>query len=161
MKAKILVVDDDSDIRESLCWVLQSEDYEVALAANGQQASERYSQTPADLVLLDLRMPGKQGWDIFEQLSSMNPLLQFIIITARPNQQLMALAAGVGALMEKPLDYPALLQKIRELLDEPTEKRLRRLTGRASVQAGVERLARIEPTRSTGSGTKQRKAPPT
>jgi hypothetical protein len=55
------------------------------------------------------------------------------VITARPDQYPLALAAGVAALMEKPLDLPLLIQTIDELLIEPVEMRLSRLTGSQPV----------------------------
>jgi DNA-binding response OmpR family regulator len=85
---------------------------------------------PVDLVLLDLNMPGQGGWDTFERLTAKDPLLAVIIITAKPNQLFTSLGAGVGALLEKPLDFPILLQTIKTLLAESAELRLARLTGR-------------------------------
>jgi DNA-binding response OmpR family regulator len=82
------------------------------------------------LVLLDLNLPGKNGWDTFERLSTENPSLAVIIITARSNQLFTATGAGVGALLEKPLDFPILLQTIRRLLAEPVESRLARMAGK-------------------------------
>jgi hypothetical protein len=55
--------------------------------------------------------------------------MPLIIITGMPNQYPTALAAGVGALMEKPIDAPALLRTMDELLAEPAEARLRRMCG--------------------------------
>ncbi len=81
-------------------------------------------------VLLDLNMPRKNGWDTFERLSAEHPLVPVILITARPNQLFTAVEAGVGALLEKPLDIPILLQTITRLLAESVERRLARLAGR-------------------------------
>ena len=67
-------------------------------------------KTAIDLVLLDLNMPIKNGWDAFEQLTSENPMLAVIVITARPNQLFTALGSGVSGLLEKPLDFPTLLE---------------------------------------------------
>ena len=58
--------------------------------------------------------------------------MPIIVITARPNQRFTALAAGIGALMEKPLDLQKLFATIRELLDEPADVRIARLAGRPS-----------------------------
>jgi len=130
MKKRILVVDDDPQIRESLRKVLRAEGYEVVLAADGQQGIEKFNAEPIDLLLLDLNMPVKSGWDTFERLTSLNPLLPIIVITARPDQYALADAAGVAALMEKPLDVPVLLETMRKLLAEPPETRLARLAGK-------------------------------
>lgn len=127
---KILLVDDDAAIRQMLSRLLGEEGYRVTMAAGGVEALELLNANSFDLVLLDLNMPVKDGWETYEQLNSQNPLMPVVIITARPNQRFTALAAGTGALMEKPLDLPKLIQTIRELLDEPDEVRLARLAGR-------------------------------
>ena len=132
MKPRLLLVDDDPTVREMIGRVLTGAGHSVMLAANGQEALDLASATEVDLVLLDLNMPVKSGWDTFEHLTTENPLLPIIIITARPNQLFPALASGVGALMEKPLDFPKLLETIRILLDEPVEKRLDRLAGKSA-----------------------------
>jgi DNA-binding response OmpR family regulator len=130
MKTKILLVDDDPAIREMLGRVLQEQGYLVLPAGNGRDALELADATEIDLVLLDLNLPVKNGWDTFERLTARNPLIPVIIITARPNQIFPALAAGAGALMEKPLDFPKLLETISDLLHESPEIRLARIAGR-------------------------------
>jgi DNA-binding response OmpR family regulator len=130
MKPRIMIVDDDSAIRDMLSRILIEEGYLALPAANGQEALDLAAATRVDLVLLDLNLPIKNGWDIFERLTNENPLLPIIIITARSNQLMTTLAAGAGALMEKPLDFHKLLHTIRALLDEPTETRLARIAGR-------------------------------
>jgi two-component system, LuxR family, response regulator TtrR len=129
MKKTVLIVDDDDAIRESLRKLLEAEGYQVRLAANGQEGLDKFDPARVDLLLLDLNLPAKSGWDLFERFSFINPLLPIIIITGRDNQYKLAAAAGVGALMEKPLDVPVLLQTIAALLAEPAEIRLRGLVG--------------------------------
>ena len=126
---RILLVDDDPTVRDSLNDVLQSEGYVVIPAENGQQALDLANKFPVDLVLLDLNMPIKNGWDTFEQLTREHPLIPIIIVTARPNQLFTAINAGVGALLEKPMDIPMLLHTMDRLLVETTEQRLARLAG--------------------------------
>ncbi len=129
MRKKILLVDDDPGVRYMLDRLLTDENYQVIPVANGVEALRANASSSPDLVLLDLNLPVKNGWDTFEQLTTHDPLLPVIIITARPNQIFPALASGVGALMEKPLDLPKLLRTIRHLLEEPAEARLARLAG--------------------------------
>jgi len=126
----ILLVDDDPAVRDSLTDVLAAEGFFVIPAENGQQAIDLANKSPVDLVLLDLNMPVKNGWDTFERLTAEHPLIPIIIATARPNQLFTALNAGVGALMEKPMDIPTLLRTMEELLVETCEQRLARLAGR-------------------------------
>ena len=125
---KILVVDDDQAVRESLAKVLSHEGYEVILAADGAEALKRFSPKQVDLVLLDIGLPIKCGWDAFERMTKTNPALP-IIITGQADQFDAAVAAGVGAFVEKPVDVPELLKMMRELLAEPREARLKRLCG--------------------------------
>jgi DNA-binding response OmpR family regulator len=130
MKTKrILVVDDDSAVRESLNDVLVAEGYVTIPSENGQHALDLASKSSFDLVLLDLNMPVKNGWDTFEQLTREYPLIPIIIVTARPNQLFMALNAGVAALLEKPVDIPTLLRAIENLLTESVDQRVARLAG--------------------------------
>jgi CheY-like chemotaxis protein len=130
MKSKILLVDDDPAVRWMLLRVLEEEGYLVLAAANSSEALEMASTKAPDLALLDLTLPVEDGWKVFQRLTSNDPLLQVVIITARPNQLFPALASGVGALMEKPLDLPRLLRTIQDLLEEPAETRLARVAGR-------------------------------
>ncbi len=126
---RILLADDDPTVRDSLNDVLLSRGYSVIPAENGQQALALANESSVDLVLLDLNMPVKNGWDTFEQLTREHPLIPVIIATARPNQLFTALGAGAGALLEKPMDIPTLLRTMEKLLAETAEQRLARLAG--------------------------------
>ncbi len=137
-----MILDDDKQIRQSLLKFLQAEGYEVVLAADGQEGLDHFDPSNIDLLLLDLMLPRKSGWDVFERVTSLNPLLPIIIMTGKDKQRELAAAAGVGALMEKPLDVPLLLKTITDLLAEPAESRLKRL-------AGVERSMRYFPLPSS------------
>jgi CheY-like chemotaxis protein len=132
-KAKILLADDDDEVLAALSSVLTSEGYEVIVAKNGREAIEQFLEQHIDVAPLDLNMPVKGGWEAFERLTTIHPLLQVIVVTARPDQYPLAIAAGVAALMEKPLDLPLLLKTIDELLVEPVENRLSRLAGRRPI----------------------------
>ncbi len=127
---RVLLADDDPTVRDSLNNVLAAEGYTVMPAENGQQALDLAKKSPIDLVLLDLNMPIRNGWDTFERLTAEHPFLPIIILTARPNQLFTALSAGAGALLEKPMDIPTLLRTMEQLLAEPAEQRLARLVGK-------------------------------
>jgi DNA-binding response OmpR family regulator len=126
-RKRVLLADDDRSILDALGAVLESEGFEVIRAANGNEAVEKFCERRADIVLLDLNMPVKGGWDTFERLTSIDPLLPVIVITARPDAYPTARAAGVAALMQKPLDIPVLLEAMRNLLAEPAEQRFSRI----------------------------------
>lgn len=122
---KVLVADDDESVRESLRKLLHGEGYQVIAVANGAEAVEtfRLEQNQIELLLVDLNMPLKNGWATLDRLLEVNPSLPVFIVTGQPNQSEMAEAAGVSALVEKPIDVPALLLLIQKLLAGPGESR--------------------------------------
>jgi two-component system response regulator RegX3 len=120
MKHRILIVDDDEAVRTGLSGVLISEGYEVSAASNGKEAVESFRGEDIDLILVDINMPVLNGWGAIGQLRTIKPKVPIILITARPDQRTVARAAGVD-LMEKPLDIPILLERIRALLDNPED----------------------------------------
>lgn len=119
MKKRILIVDDDTSIRNGLKKLLKKANYDVALAADGFEAVDRFFTEPTDLLLLDLNMPNQEGWATFENITRKNPYVPTIIMTGLPDQFPIASAAGAGALLEKPLDPEEVLSVIRNLLGEP------------------------------------------
>ena len=128
------LTDDDEEVLAAVNDVLRSRaGHKVILARNGREAIAHFYKGHIDIALLDLNMPVKGGWETFERLTTIHPLLPIIVITARPDQYPLAVAAGVGALMEKPLDLVLLLQAIKDLLSEPIEQRLSRLTGKRPI----------------------------
>lgn len=124
---KVLLVDDEPKICAALAGALVSEGFDVLFADSGDEAIREFSQGKFDIVLLDLRMPGLNGWETLAQLRWLRPLLPVIVITALPYQQAAADAAGVGALLEKPLDIPELVETMRRLLAAPNKGRLVRI----------------------------------
>jgi DNA-binding NtrC family response regulator len=127
---QILVVDDDVAVRKMLARVLVGAGYRVRLTPDGSKALGIAQRSPPDLVLLDLKLPETSGWDIFGHLVKAKPLLPVAIITAKPNQFFTAAAAGVGALLEKPLQIPGLLLTVSRLLKESAETRIARAAGK-------------------------------
>lgn len=119
--AKILLVDDDAAVRSSVGNVLQAAGYEPVLADSGEVALEKLKGMKADLLLLDLGLPTRSGWEVLERIKTDYPGLPVIIVTGLSNQHFSALAAGVNVLMEKPLDVHALLRCIEELLAKRAE----------------------------------------
>lgn len=125
MTKKILVVDDDPQIRESLRKVFRAGGYEVALAANARQGIETFEAERIDLLLLDLNLPDKSGRDVSGLLNALDPFVPIIIDD-------LPAGAGVGALIEKPLDVLRLLETVKALLAAPPVAHLKRLAGQVS-----------------------------
>ena len=129
----ILIADDDALVRGSLAAVLESEGYVVEEACNGHEAVARAIAHVPDLVLLDLNMPGWDGWTAFSQLERVTPLLPVIVITARPNQYQKAVQLGVDGFMEKPLNIPLLIRDIKTLAGEDKDHHEKRVIKRNFV----------------------------
>lgn len=117
-KHRIMVVDDDDQVRSGLRGVLIMEGYDVVPAANGREAIVLFRESGCDLALLDMNMPVQNGWCTIGDLRALRPGLPVIFITARPDQRTLAREVGVD-LMEKPLDLAHLLERIRQLLEKP------------------------------------------
>lgn len=128
MKKRILLADDDESVRRMVARVLETEGYDVLMAQSGREAVSRALASVPDLILLDITMPDKNGWEAIDTIEQTRPFIPVIVITARPNQQEHATQAGIDALMEKPLDLVVLLKTIRDLLNEPEPARIKRLS---------------------------------
>ena len=115
-RKRILIVDDDPSIRHMLGRVLVDEGYDAPAAANGREGLEIAAAQEVDLVLLDLKMPGMNGQDALKQLNVLHPELPVIMMTAFPGRQFEGGLNGISALLQKPLDFPILLEAIKKLL---------------------------------------------
>lgn len=129
-RTMLLLVDDDAAVVAALSHVLTGEGYDVLSACNGAHALAVFRDQAVDAVLLDLNMPVMNGWDTFERLTAIAPLVPILIITGRPDQRMVAEAAGAAALLEKPLDIPVLLETLRAVVSASDDQRLERLSDR-------------------------------
>jgi two-component system, OmpR family, KDP operon response regulator KdpE len=123
---KILVVDDEPQIRRALGLNLTARDYQVVYADTGEAAMQSAATEHPDLVLLDLGLPGLGGIDVIEALrrSSNVPI---IVLTARGDEHSKAIALDAGAddYVTKPFGMPVLVDRIRAALRQPMDERLR------------------------------------
>jgi hypothetical protein len=94
----------------------------------------------------------KRAGTLSRRLLAIDPFMSVIVITARPDQYATAVAAGVGALIEKPLDLPFLLQKIEDLIRESAQERLARTSGRNPNLSYCPAPKKSVEWRSVGSG---------
>ena len=124
----ILLAEDDASVRTMVGRVLESEQYRVVFAATGAEAASKFITRPPDLVLLDLNLPEKDGWEAWRLMSFWRSLVPVIVITARSHQYELAVRNKIDALMEKPLDLPVLLDAIQSLLAEPREAHAARVS---------------------------------
>jgi two-component system nitrogen regulation response regulator NtrX len=121
-KEHILVIDDERGIRDSLQMVLEYAGYDVSLAPDGEQGLTRLREArpPVDLVLLDIKMPGKDGLQVLEEIKAARRHLEVVMISAHADVAAAVRATRSGAfdLVEKPLDQDRLLLVIRNALEK-------------------------------------------
>jgi len=98
--------------------VLELEHYQVLRSRTGRETIALFLAEAPELVLLDLNMPDRSAWEIFDLIHRTRPSVPVILITALSQQQSRAARLGV-LLMEKPLDIPLLLEMIRDCVAEP------------------------------------------
>ena len=113
--ARILIIDDEAAIRESLEALLSMEGFQVTMAADGPAGLEQLAQTEFDLLLLDLALPGESGIDLLPRILEMQPALPAIMITAygTVSNVVDAIRAGAENFVQKPWDNEKLLADIR------------------------------------------------
>ena len=116
---KILVVDDERAVRESLRRALELEGYEVELAEDGEQALERLGHAaPADAAILDVLMPGIDGLEVCRRLRADGSTVPVLMLTARAevDSRVAGLDAGADDYLPKPFALAELLARLRALL---------------------------------------------
>ena len=113
--ARILIVDDELAIRESLDALLSLEGFQVTVAADGPAGIEQLAAGEFDLLLLDLALPGENGIDLLPRILEMQPTLPVIMITAygKVSNVVDAIRAGAENFVQKPWDNEKLLADIR------------------------------------------------
>jgi DNA-binding response OmpR family regulator len=119
-QARILVVDDEHDNRELLGVILAWEGFLVVTAAGGAEALATVAQQPPDLILLDIMMPGMNGYEVVAKikgnLATKNiPVMMVSALTDR-NAMMLGLSAGADDFLAKPLDRVELVLRMRSLL---------------------------------------------
>jgi DNA-binding response OmpR family regulator len=120
MAHKILIVDDEPNILISLEYLMQREGFDVSVARDGLQAIEAIGRDPPDLVLLDVMMPGKTGFEVCQEVRAQDALkdIRILMLTAKGRDTDVAkgLALGADAYMTKPFSTRELVLKVREML---------------------------------------------
>lgn len=118
MKAKLLLVEDEEGLVLTLSDLLSSEGYEVACERDGTAGERRAIEEPFDLMLLDLSLPGKGGFDILKDIRARGSSLPVLILTARSAtaDKVVGLRLGADDYLGKPFDSLELLARIEALL---------------------------------------------
>jgi two-component system, OmpR family, response regulator RegX3 len=135
---RILVVEDEESFSDPLSYLLRREGYEVAVADDGPAALEEFDRNGADLVLLDLMLPGLPGTEVCRQLR-VRSKVPVIMLTAKDGEidKVVGLELGADDYVTKPYSSRELVARIRAVLRRGTEPEL---SGAATVEAGPVRM---------------------
>ncbi|MHB1653191.1 MAG: response regulator [Desulfitobacteriaceae bacterium] len=116
--AKILVVDDQLGVRRLLFETFREAQYEVQMAANGNEAIELTAEFCPDLLLMDMKMPGMSGIETLRQLRALNIAIRVIMMTAYGDVHNMEQAKELGVIhyLTKPFDLFELRDKVAQIL---------------------------------------------
>jgi two-component system response regulator RegX3 len=135
---RILVVEDEESFSDPLSYLLRREGYEVAVADDGPAALEEFDRNGADLVLLDLMLPGLPGTEVCRQLR-VRSKVPVIMLTAKDGEidKVVGLELGADDYVTKPYSSRELVARIRAVLRRGTEPEL---SDAATVEAGPVRM---------------------
>lgn len=137
ISGKILIVDDEPVLRQTLARILQHAGLEVTTAEDGEQGLAFLETTRFDLIFMDIRMPGMAGLDVLDIVRSRYPGLPVVLFTAQPdlNSAVEALRRGATDYLLKPLQPEAILERTKNILLSQFKQRRKR-----EIQAQIEAL---------------------
>jgi DNA-binding response OmpR family regulator len=119
-KKKVLVIEDEPDLRQLSVWLLEAEGYQAFQAADGTEGLKIAMENSPDLILLDIKMPGRYGWSILTEIKVTPELrhIPVIILTASADAGNKSKAIQMGAVdfLIKPIDAEKLRGYIRSIL---------------------------------------------
>jgi DNA-binding response OmpR family regulator len=127
MNGRVLIVEDEHHLAEGLCFNLEAEGYQAEVVDTGEKALVRLidEHAPFDLVVLDVMLPGKDGFAVVGELRQNRQFVPVLMLTARgrPDDVLKGFAAGADDYLAKPAELPILLARIGGLLRRLTWSR--------------------------------------
>ncbi len=117
----VLVVDDEADLCANMADILGDLGYRVDTAHDGPTALEMVRRTPYDVALLDLKMPGMDGLELYHRIKELRAGTIAIVVTAfaSPATTEQALATGAWSVLPKPVNFPKLLSLVEQAIDRP------------------------------------------
>jgi two-component system alkaline phosphatase synthesis response regulator PhoP len=152
MSLRILLAEDERNIREPLMVNLEIEGFEVVLAKDGAEALELFAQQKLDLIILDVMMPKINGFDVCQQIRLTHFDIPVIFLTAKdtPNDRINGLKKGADDYLVKPFHFEELILRIRNLLKKvPTQNQ----TQFTSISFGANKVDFEKYQATTGSGS--------
>lgn len=123
--ARILVIDDDENIRKVLKTILEDEGYAVDTAETAKEGIEKSENSFYNIALIDVRLPDMEGIELLSKLRDTKPKMRKLIVTGYPTLQnaIAAVNKGADAYVVKPFEVDKILETIREQLKKQEEER--------------------------------------
>lgn len=112
--AHVLIVDDEPTIRRLVQTVLELEGHEVTTADDGQQALDRVGEQAPDVLLLDVRLPGIDGWEVLRRVDALHLPTRIVLLSAAPDVEQLAVDGAV-AVLAKPFEIDHLVAAVDRL----------------------------------------------
>jgi len=137
----VYVVDDDSDTRESLCWLLRTVGLAATAFANAKDFLTSFRPDGPSCLILDVRMPGTSGLELLEEMSRRNLRLPVLFVTAYADvpMAVRAMKSGAVEFIEKPFNGQTLLEKVQQAIRDDAE-RLGRHAAQQLVRSRLDNL---------------------
>jgi FixJ family two-component response regulator len=137
----VYIVDDDPDMRDSLRWLMKTVGLRAQTFASASEFLREFTPNGPGCVILDVRMPGTSGLDLFEELVTRGEGLPVIFITAYADvpMAVRAMKSGAVEFVEKPFNRQTLLDKVQRAIKDDTERRSR-VAARERLAARFQRL---------------------
>ncbi len=134
---RILIIDDEAPLRQTLARVLQRAGYEATTAESGEMGLSMLSNASFDLIYMDIRMPGMGGLEALKAIHASQPNLPVILFTAQPDMQsaVEALRLGAADYLLKPLQPEVLIERTRDALTRREKERRKH-----EIQSQIESL---------------------
>ena len=122
IRKKVLIVDDDPNLIKSLGWVLTKEGYDFDAAQDGEEAMVKAKETDPGVILLDIMMPRKSGYEVCAEVKSTPGMenINIVILSAKSQEidREKGLAAGADEYITKPFSPQAVVDKVKQILGE-------------------------------------------
>ncbi|MBV8657155.1 MAG: response regulator transcription factor [Burkholderiales bacterium] len=141
---RLLVIEDEAELREGLKRQLEADGYRVDEAADGEDGLFQATEYPVDLIVVDLGLPKMNGITVVEQLRAAGKTLPILILTARGSWQdkVKGLEAGADDYLVKPFEYPELLARVKALLRRALKSSSDTLTfGEIAIDFSAQRVS--------------------
>ncbi|MCM8811948.1 MAG: response regulator [Candidatus Omnitrophica bacterium] len=156
MEFRILLVDDEDRLTSVLSQFFLEKGYQVQRAASGDEALAILARQPADLMILDLHMPGLPGEEVLKRVKTKAPQVKVIVLTAYPERERAVRALGCDAFFTKPFATDKLIEFADRLLTRKDEDELKKITMGMKLQDAspgepLALLLLIEPFESVAS----------